>query len=207
MLEQVEALISDSGALQKEVTTDLLPRLYVEQHLYKPLLVGADRVKSTPTGLEPSEVAFIRHLRGFWDGAHAQPEWAGHEIFLLRNLPKKGIGFFHTAGFYPDFLLWLKRDDKQALSFIDPKGLVRWPEDKVSLLAWIGRQSPVQGLPVSAFIATPTALEDIQVQDKETEAEKRAYLEGRHIYLQEDGVGYIGQIMRHLKGQLSGVAA
>lgn len=207
LLEQVEALIADGGELQKEATTDLLPRLYVEQHLYKPLLVGADKVKSTPTGLEPSEVAFIRHLRQFWNGAHAQLEWSKHEVYLLRNLPKKGIGFFQTAGFYPDFLLWLKCGDKQALSFIDPKGLVRWPEEKVRLLSWIDKQSPINGLPVSAFIATPTALEDIQVQDKETEGEKRAYLESRHVYLQDDGVGYVKRIMERMKAQLGDVTS
>jgi len=31
------------------------------------------------------------------------------EIFLLRNLSKgKGIGFFQNAGFFPDFIMWIK---------------------------------------------------------------------------------------------------
>jgi len=46
------------------------------------------------------------------------------KIFLLRNLSRKGIGFFQrAAGFYPDFILWIKDGNRQKMAFIDPKGL------------------------------------------------------------------------------------
>ncbi len=46
------------------------------------------------------------------------------EIYLLRNQSKKGIGFFAEGNnFYPDFMLWIKKDNKQYLTFIDPKGI------------------------------------------------------------------------------------
>ena len=54
---------------------------------------------------------------------------------LLRNLSGVGVGLFAAEGFYPDFLLWLKRGEHQALAFVEPKGLRhQWPQDKFDLL-------------------------------------------------------------------------
>jgi len=42
----------------------------------------------------------------------------------LRNQSKgKGIGFFEAGGFYPDFILWILHDNKQYITFADPKGI------------------------------------------------------------------------------------
>ena len=43
-------------------------------------------------------------------------------VFLLRNLTQRGVRFFHTSGFYPDFIMWIKKGEKQTIVFIDPKG-------------------------------------------------------------------------------------
>ena len=32
-------------------------------------------------------------------------------------------GFFEAGNFYPDFLLWLVKDGKQHLAFVEPHGL------------------------------------------------------------------------------------
>ena len=150
LLEEVEAVINEQARRFQEALSDplrylddLLPRLYLDLHLYWPLVLKdraerlptgtirfknvTPRVSSTPVGLEQSEVQFAVDLRDFWDQACKEPDWDRYEIYLLRNLPKRGIGFFQTIGFYPDFLLWLKRDDDQALAFVDPKGLVVFP--------------------------------------------------------------------------------
>ena len=50
---------------------------------------------------------------------------AGAEIFLLRNLSSgKGVGFYETSGFYPDFILWIKEGDAQRIVFIEPHGML-----------------------------------------------------------------------------------
>ena len=50
--------------------------------------------------------------------------FADVEIYLLRNLPKSGVGFqLQWASFYPDFIMWIKNGKKQSIVFIDPKGL------------------------------------------------------------------------------------
>jgi hypothetical protein len=51
-------------------------------------------------------------------------EEEGKRLFLLRNLAKRGVGFFEAGNFYPDFILWcLNKDGTQRICFIDPHGL------------------------------------------------------------------------------------
>ncbi len=48
----------------------------------------------------------------------------GKEIFILRNLSQRGIGFFvESASFYPDFILWVIEEKEQNIYFLDPKGI------------------------------------------------------------------------------------
>jgi hypothetical protein len=37
---------------------------------------------------------------------------AGCDMYLLRNQSRKGIDFFEAGNFYPDFILWLLRNEK-----------------------------------------------------------------------------------------------
>jgi hypothetical protein len=55
-------------------------------------------------------------------------------------LARKGVGFFQTSGFYPDFIMWVKDSDKQTMSFIDPHGLEHirsFDDDKIALHKYI----------------------------------------------------------------------
>jgi hypothetical protein len=69
-------------------------------------------------------------------GQKSQPRARqGVEVVLLRNLSGVGVGLFAAEGFYPNFMLWLKRGDAQALAFVEPKGLRhQGPQDKFDLL-------------------------------------------------------------------------
>lgn len=116
-------LIDEVKALADRVDGDAggLPHIFFDRHLYQPLLKDrGDEVKVSPSGLEPSEEKFVaalkRHLNG--TGDH-------DKVFLLRNLSLgKGVGFFNTAGFYPDFILWVKHaDGSQKVVFVEPHGM------------------------------------------------------------------------------------
>lgn len=130
-----------------------LPRLHVPQHLYAPLLLAAPAapvqtdgqlslledqpltLRISPPPLENSEARLVWDVRRRWEQLHSLPHWEGVEVVLLRNLAGVGVGLFAAEGFYPDFLLWLKRGKQQALAFVEPKGLRhQWPEDKFRLL-------------------------------------------------------------------------
>nr|MDP9479240.1 hypothetical protein [Actinomycetota bacterium] len=100
-----------------------LPHVFFDRHLYQPLLKErGDEIKVSPPGLEESEEKFVAALKVY---CRENGGGGGNEIFLLRNLTKgKGVGFFETAGFYPDFILWVKyADGSQKVVFVEPHGM------------------------------------------------------------------------------------
>jgi hypothetical protein len=203
---EVEELVADEAGRLKEELNPPLPRLYVDFHLYNPILMRGD-VQSVPTGLVDSEIRFVKDLRTFWEKNSDESPWKNYEIYLMRNLPRRGLGFFETAGFYPDFLLWMKSGRKQVLAFIEPKGLVRFPEEKVELLADLQKLEPDIGFPVIGFIVTPTALKDIQIGlPKEIRSMKEQWLRQQGVLFQDPGL-YVRDILEDMRKLMTPVAA
>lgn len=122
LIREIRNLTKDLNKLLKE-DDDRLPRVYFDKHLYVPILLQSEKIdRISPVGLVESEKEFIlglrEHLRKNKD------KFSDVEVYLLRNFPKSGVGFqLKWAGFYPDFIMWLKRGEKQIITFIDPKGL------------------------------------------------------------------------------------
>jgi len=77
----------------------------------------------------------MRDLKDYVDNNGSK--FTDRKMFVLRNRPKKGIGFFvETVNFYPDFVIWIKTNDKQHIIFADPKGLVHaegFKDEKIQL--------------------------------------------------------------------------
>ena len=95
-------------------------------HLYKPLIyLGKgyeNKVQVYPVALNETEARFMHDFER--EIERLQQAYKLDEVFLLRNQSKKGIGFFAEGNnFYPDFMLWMKKEGKQYLTFIDPKGI------------------------------------------------------------------------------------
>jgi len=212
-LARVESLVADATERRQEDTGQPVPRLHIDAHLYAPLLsANAFTVRDgqlhqwgaraavaiSPTGLVESEVRFVLDLREFWQTAAGEPEWAGCEVYLLRNLPKTGLEFYGTAGFYPDFALWIVRGAEQALAFVDPKGMVHWAEEKVGLLAFMETMSRPD-LAIRGFIVTPTDPADITLPAGETD--KVGYMRRRNVLLQRDAA-YLAELLTQLRRAL-----
>jgi hypothetical protein len=190
LIESVEELISQVDEVYKAETKHL-PNVYFDRHLYQPLLVEGDDIKSTPVGLKDSERTFIEKLRNH---CRSHPEGNG-EIFLLRNLSRgKGVGFFKTAGFYPDFIVWSKNGTKQRITFVEPHGMRNddAPDhnDKVKLHADLKKMSPrlakdgYEGVELDSFIISATPFEDLKsLRDGTWEREDFAE---RHILFEDD---------------------
>ena len=108
------------------------------EHLYQPLVLDAginprtphaaekQQLAITPPPLAASEQDFVEMLRDYWL-ANAATVHAGESMYLLRNLSRgKGVGFFESEGFFPDFILWHRTvDGRQRLVFIEPHGMRR----------------------------------------------------------------------------------
>lgn len=97
-----------------------LPRIYFDGSLYVPILLQSREIdKISPAGLVESEKKFIKGLKRY-----LKDNKNTFEVYLLRNYPFSGVGFqLKWAGFYPDFIMWIKKGQEQTIVFIDPKGL------------------------------------------------------------------------------------
>lgn len=204
-LAEVELVVRDAQARLQEADTEPLPRLNFDRHLYAPLLTdhpGGVRlaVKATPKPLEASEIRFVHDLRAWWTVRHEQPEWADVELWVLRNLPKTGVGFFQTAGFYPDFLVWIKRGEAQALAFVDPKGVRQMGlgNEKFNLKKTLEGRREAFGYHVTSFIAAANLAEAPFVKDSEPSVTLEELADRHHILNQDERGEYITWLMERL---------
>ena len=169
---EIEKLIADCNSLYQD-DQGALPRIHFDRHLYQPLLVEGEGVTSSPPSLRESEHKFVDDLRNYCaSGPDALPD--DTELFLLRNLTRgKGVGFFESSGFYPDFILWVKTEGTQRIVFIEPHGMLnqkayihdekaRLHERLPELARDIAGRSDNMEVQLDSFIVSATGYEDLQ---------------------------------------------
>jgi len=127
-LQQIENLLKKP--LSELDAAEPLPRFYVDWHLFSPILSEGGKewkkaVSIRPPALVKSEAELVKNINIFWKNNHKKLPYKHLKVYLLRNMPKSGIGLFHRSGFYPDFIMWLKNIKTSAVHvrFIDPHGL------------------------------------------------------------------------------------
>ena len=99
-------------------------------HLYAPLICLEKsnlKIQVSPVALNTDEMLFVDRLKTYVEDHSSELE--GKSLYLLRNKSKVGMGFFEAGNFYPDYILWIDTEDKQYISFIDPKGLLHIRSD------------------------------------------------------------------------------
>ena len=98
-----------------------------QAHAYQPLLhARKDRtITVQPVPLDVNEKCVVEELEKLVQNGDSCLQ--DKELFLIRNLTRgRGVSFFDDFGYYPDFIVWLKDDDRQHVLFFDPKGLSRF---------------------------------------------------------------------------------
>ena len=128
-----ESLIEQLDTLREEIAAndiaawdgqirEGLEFIWCERHFYQPLLAAAQGLdfQVSPVALNSGEGSFVKDVHK----AVKKGVFGGYEVYLLRNQTGQGaVGVFMDGGFYPDFILWLVKDDQQKIIFVDPKGL------------------------------------------------------------------------------------
>jgi len=202
LAEEIRRLVEDCNELY-ETDKGELPRIHFDRHLYQPLLIEDDGVTSTPPGLQPSERQFVADLREY-----CASEPAGVELFLLRNLTRgKGVGFFESDGFYPDFILWVKSGNRQRIVFVEPHGMLNDPiyehnerarlhERLPALAREIAERSGNSDVELDSFIVSTTKYDDLRKRYPGNWT-KEAFT-AKHILFQEPehSTDYIRQILQ-----------
>lgn len=134
--EQLQQFITEANDLltqhngipdySKKGVHDALVLFDFHLHLYAPLISLTNeslKIQISPISLNADEMRFVDMLKAFTE-ANAE-RLADKSLYLLRNKSKVGMGFFEAGNFYPDYILWIDTAEKQYISFIDPKGLMR----------------------------------------------------------------------------------
>jgi len=186
--------------------------VHLDNHLYTPLVIWKERkeeIKSIPVKLNKGEKKFVNNLREFLN--RNKNLFGSTDIFLLRNLSRRGIGFFISSGFYPDFIIWIKNRNKQHMIFVDPKGirnLGNFNDDKIQLCVSyikeiesqiskrLRREKKPISLVLDAFIISTSSYDDIKITFREDKYTKDEF--ERHNILFMEDEAYIKKIFERV---------
>lgn len=221
LAERIEALLQSGNHLMPgDDLARPLPRLWCEEHLYRPLLLskpGVEQhgqlslldqelgVRIDPPGLEESEARFVWDLRAYWKAHCEKPEWRDCSVYLLRNQARRGIGFFAEQGFYPDFMLWLKRGKHQALAFVEPKGIelilgdARF-EAKLDLLQEL--RTLALDVPTRGYLVSATPFSAVAAREP---GQTRETLRARGVVMQGEDLQDVQAILHDLRALIDPV--
>ncbi|MFY1643547.1 DEAD/DEAH box helicase family protein [Methanoculleus bourgensis] len=139
VLKAIDALLEHADPLYADKSTKFITNVYFENHLYQPLLTKlrktSNKVTISPQGLNEGEEKLVRAIKTYIDD-HTDL-FNGKKVYLLRNIPKTGVGFYKNSWFYPDFIMWVVDDSEQRIVFLEPHGMVfsQGPEDEKVQLA------------------------------------------------------------------------
>ncbi|RII00726.1 restriction endonuclease subunit R [candidate division NPL-UPA2 bacterium Unc8] len=189
LIKEINILARDLNKLLKE-DTKTLPRFYFDKHLYVPVLLQSKEIdKISPAGLVDSEKEFVTGLRDYLK--KNTDKFSGVEVYLLRNYPRSGVGFFSLSGFYPDFIMWIKNGKKQNMIFIDPKGLEHTKgldDEKIKLkddIKQLEQKLGKDNVALESFILSKTPYEKLIERGTEP-LSKDKYIEEHHILFLDD---------------------
>lgn len=162
---------------------------------YYPLLYNNGlEIKISPVSLNKGEYEFLEDLKKH---INENKDEVG-DVYVMRNKSKKGVGFFVGSGFYPDFILWVVKDNKQYINFIDPHGISRISitDPKIELYKDIKEveerlNNNEYNVILNSFIISTTSYAKL---DK---SESKAEWEAKHTYFQDDKE-YIKKIFENM---------
>lgn len=125
----IEALKKLKTALEKKELIDIefgqLKSFSLEQHLYEPLIMfegQTSTIRIKPVPLNEDEYLFLQDLKSYYE--KNEQFFKDKQLYLLRNQSRgRGIGFFEAGNFHPDFIIWMLYNNKQYITFADPKGI------------------------------------------------------------------------------------
>ena len=177
--------------IREKLEVGNLSAYWFGNHLYQPLLhlpkIGSKLIEVSPVTLNDGERDFVLDLKKFHD--ENKDFVKARELFLLRNVSKRGIGFFEAGNFYPDFILWLLVGNKQYVTFVDSKGLMQLNDGssnpKVQFYRTIKDIEARLADPaviLNSFIVSPTPYPNIPMWG---EGMSKADLQKCHVLFQE----------------------
>ncbi len=209
--------LEDKIKVMYEKDDPTLPSIHFDKHLYSPIasIDGGKKfkeIKTVPTRLNDGERDFINHLREY---VKESDRFKDKQLFLLRNLSVKGIGFFmESSSFYPDFILWVVNSARQYIYFLDPKGIllgdnhfnnpkILWCKQDVQVLEakildQLKKDQQDIDVSISGFILSVTPFEKVrQTWGEGLGTTKAQFAENKVLFIDKDK-GYLRTIFGNI---------
>jgi len=193
LITKIKNLTEDLKKLLKDdVDQETLPRICFDHHLYVPILLQDKNKKIeriSPAGLVKSEHDFVQGLMKYLK--NNKDKFSDVEVYLLRNYPFSGVGFqLNWIKFYPDFIMWVKKKNKQTVVFIDPKGLEHTKDlndEKIQFkneIKQLEQRLADKNIVLESFIVSDTSFNDL-IEGKVSHPSKDDYI-NQHVLFLED---------------------
>jgi len=169
------------------------------KHLFQPLfhVRKGGKISILPVSLNESEFEFVKDLKAWSEKNADQLQSEGTEIFLLRNMSRgKGVGFFEAQGFYPDFILWILREGKQYVTFVEPHGILHASGQGDEKIKFHQRIKDVEkrlndpDVILNSFILSWTKFKQLKWDNTQEELEAKNVL-----FMTDDKDGYINKLV------------
>jgi len=216
--EESDALYIEDNSIDIKIEDrnkeTIIDFLYLDIHLFQPLIYkytlkyGNNKienfVKISPVQLVDSERKFVILLRDYLN--QKKNELNYDEIYLLRNPSRRGVHFFETKNFYPDFILWTIKGEELTISFIDPKGLkmVNPEDEKLKLCTKLKEieldiynrgkgKSKYKIIKLNSFILSYTLYDNLKWEDSKDD------LKNKNILFLEDKLDAIDQLFKKIE--------
>ena len=176
-----------------------------DRHVYNPLIAVPTKIKDikiSPIELNSGEAQFVEALKDYVNNEKDR-KLAGKEIYLIRN-SVGNVGFFEEGNFYPDFIMWIIDDEKEYITFIDPKGMrnVGLDSSKVMLYKKIKEYEKLlntnnteKPVILNSFILSVTSIDELAMLFNDITKEK---CEDRNVFFlkeEEDNLYMINSII------------
>jgi hypothetical protein len=195
------AIIDRMKGVLSTPDTSFDDRIYAcvfSRHLYSPLFREHKLLQIAPLTLNTGEYRFVQQLIAYWKrqpGVLFRDGQPYRELYLLRNLVRRGTGFpIEARSFYPDFIMWIIDGDTQYVTFIDPHGMQYEDLDseKVNLFTRLKQEVEPrfadQGIKLNSFIISTTEQHNLKKAPQE-------YVD-RHVLFPDDNGQYIDVMVR-----------
>lgn len=107
------------------------------------------------------------------------------------------VKFFQKSGFYPDFIMWMRRKDGQTIAFIDPKGIRNLEDEKVQLhenIKELEKNIGRKDLSLESFILSVSKFEDIKKAYAYSKKDKKELEEEHVLFMKDDEGKAIGKL-------------
>ncbi len=187
LIKEIKELVKNLTKLVED-DSETLPRIHFDGSLCVPILLQSKEIdKISPSGLVESEKKFVYGLKEY-----LKANKTNFEIYLLRNYPFSGVGFqLQWHGFYPDFIMWIIKDKKQIIAFVDPKGLehtkdlndekINFAKEVKELEKKIGEEDIV----LESFILSETSYKEL-IKGKVSYPSKNEYEKNHVLFLDDE---------------------